>query len=126
MKGIINAAGVLWVGVLIIVIGLSVAGGSITKMHMDMAANHVSQMIESNGVYDATEASRVASYLKQTNINAAISVTSDTADVSSMSLGDNFSVKLTPDPFGIGAHGLGFVLVPISGSADGISGVYRK
>lgn len=125
MKGIISAAGELWVGALIIVIGLSVAGGCITKTHMDMAANHVSQMIESHGTYDSAEAHAVAEYLQTNHINADISVTSDT-DVSTMSLGDDFTVKLTPDPFGIGAHGMGYVLVPISGSADGISGVYRK
>lgn len=127
MRGVIDAAGESWVGVLIIVIGMSVMGALVTDIQLEMAANHSAQMISTHGTYDATEQEAVANYLQKNHISADVSVTCDTADADVMSLGDNFTIKLTPNPLKIGAGGgIGYVLVPISASADGVSGVYRK
>lgn len=119
------AAG-FWVGAVIIVAGISTIGGALAVQRLDTAANHIKDIVSSDGVYAEAEQDTAASYLQRVGLgNATISVTSDNGDVSAMSLGDPFTVTLT-QPVKIGVGGIGFTLLTLPGHAEGLSEVYRK
>lgn len=113
------------VGAVIIALGISAIGGALAVQRLDTAANHIKDVIVTDGVYDDSTQEEATGYLRRANIpNATVSVSSSAGDVATMSLGDRFTVDLS-QPVKIGVGNIGITLT-IPGHADGISGVYRK
>lgn len=113
------------VGAVIIAIGISAIGGALAVQRLDTAANHIKDIIVTDGAYDESAQEETSGYLQRINMpGATVSVSSANRDAATLSLGDRFTVNLSqPVKIGVGNIGITFTL---PGHADGISGVYRK